>query len=197
MWLENPARWGGLAALIAGVLLLVSQLLRLYVDFLDPAFFGRVNVLDAWVAVLLAVIMQLGLVGLYAPHAKAMGPLGLLGFVLASAGVQLVMGASFIFAFVRPVVWPWEDPEYFEKTIGSLAQFGLSFVLGWVLLSVAALRARTYPRTANMLLIAGALILLIPLPLSDLIFALTVAWLGYVLYSDRRGEQEAPQPTGA
>ncbi len=196
MWLENPIRWGGLAALVAGVLLLISQLLRLYVDLLDPAFFGAFIILDGWIGVLLAVIMQLGLVGLYAPRAKAMGPLGLIGFVLASAGTQLAMGASFIFAFVRPVVWPWEDPEYFERTITSLAQFGLSFVLGCLLLGVAALRAGVYPRTANMLLIAGTLILLIPLPLSDIIFALTMAWLGYVLFTER-GEEEAPQPEGA
>jgi hypothetical protein len=185
MWLDNPVRWGGLAALVAGASLAISALLRLYIDLGNPAVLGALLLIDGWLGVLLAVLVQLGLVGLYAPRARATGVLGLMGFILASAGIQLTMGSSFVFAFARPVVWPWEDPEYFERTVGALAIFGLSFVLGWALLGVAALRARVYPRAAVMLLIAGALILLIPLPLSDLIFAGAVAWLGYVLY---RGE---------
>jgi hypothetical protein len=184
MWLDNPVRWGGLAALVAGALLTISALLRLYIDLGNPAVLGAILLVDGWLGVFLAVLVQLGLVGLYAPQARATGILGLVGFVLGSAGIQLTMGASFVFAFSRPVVWPWEDPEYFERTIGALAIFGLSFVLGWVLLGIAALRARAYPRVAAMLLVAGSLILLIPLPLSDLIFAGSVAWLGYALYEE-------------
>ncbi len=193
MWLENPVRWGGLAAIVAGVMLGISQLVRLYADLIDPSVFGRNLRVDIVLGLLLAVLMQFGLLGLYAPQANRMGSLGLIGFALATAGTQLVMGVSFIFAFVRPVLWPWEDPEYFEKTLFSLALFGLTFALGWILLGVAALRARVYPRGATILLIVGALILLIPLPLSDIIFAATVAWLGYVLFTGRETEV-APQP---
>jgi hypothetical protein len=57
------------------------------------------------------------------------------------------------------------------------------------------LRARVYPRAAVALFIVGALILLTPLALSDVIFAVALVWLGYAIYA-RRGE-EAPQPTPA
>ncbi len=192
MKLERPVRWGGLAALLAGVLLVVSELLRLYIDLVDPDFYRSVFVFDGVLGLLLAVLVQLGLVGLYARQAGSAGTLGLVGFVLAFIGVQLSMGSSFVDAFAKPVVWPWEDPEYFERTVAALAIFAPGFVLGWVLLGVATLRARVYPQASAMLLIAGTLILLLPLPLGGVIFAAAVAWMGYVLFTGR-GEEEAPQ----
>jgi hypothetical protein len=195
MELERPVRWGGLAALLAGVLLVVSELLRLYIDLVDPNLYGSIFVLNGALGLLLSVLVQLGLVGLYARQAGATGTLGLVGFVLAFIGVNLSMGASFVDAFAKPVVWPWEDPEYFERTVAALAIFAPGFVLGWVLFGVATLRTRVYPRASAMLLIAGALILLLPLPLGGIVFAVALAWMGYVLFTGR-GE-EAPRPTRA
>jgi hypothetical protein len=62
-------------------------------------------------------------------------------------------------------------------------------------LGVGMLRARVYSRAATTLFIVGALILLSPLALSDVIFAVAVAWLGYAIFAGK-GE-EAPQPTHA
>jgi len=191
--IENPVRLGGFAAILAGVLLIISDLLRLYInnlassDVLMSIFF-----VDGWIGVLLAVVVQLGLVGLYAPQARAAGILGLIGLVLASIGIELTMGASFSFPFNRPIVWPWETEEYWEEPLAALLVFGLSFVLGCVLLGVAMLKSRAYPRAATALFIVGALILLTPLALSDVIFAVAVAWLGYAIYTER--SEEAPQP---
>jgi hypothetical protein len=190
--LENPVRWGGLAAILVGVLLVLSELVRLYIDLVDPALYRSVFAFDGVLALLLAVLVQLGLVGLYARQARSAGTLGLVGFVLAFIGVHLSMGSSFVDAFTKPVVWPWEDPEYFERTIAALAIFAPVFVLGWVLLGAATLRARVYPRASAMLLIAGTLILLLPLPLGGVIFAAAVAWMGYALFTGR-GEEQAPQ----
>jgi hypothetical protein len=114
---------------------------------------------------------------------------------LAFIGVNLSMGASFVDAFAKPVVWPWEDPEYFERTVAALAIFAPGFVLGWVLFGVATHRARVYPRASAMLLIAGALTLLLPLPLGGIVFAAALAWMGYVLFTGR--EEEVSQPTRA
>ena len=188
MKLENPVRWGGLAALLAGVLIALSELLRLYIDLVDPGLYSSVFAFDGVLGLLLAVLMQLGLVGLYASQARSAGTLGLVGFVLAFIGVQLSMGASFVDAFAKPVVWPWEDPEYFEQTVAALAIFAPGFVLGWVLLGVITLRTQIYPRSSAMLLIAGTLILLLPLPLGGIVFAVAVSWMGYVLFTGR-GEE--------
>ena len=78
------------------------------------------------------MLVQLGLVGLYARQARTAGTLGLVGFVLAFIGANLSMGVSFVDAFAKPVVWPWEDPEYFERTVAALAIFGFRPGLGTV-----------------------------------------------------------------
>ncbi len=193
--MERSVRWGGLAALLAGVLLVVSELLRLYIDLIDANLYRSIFVFNGVLGLLLSVLVQLGLVGLYARQAGTARTLGLVGFVLAFVGVNLSMGASFVDAFAKPVVWPWEDPEYFERTVAALAIFAPGFVLGWVLFGVAALRTRVYPRASVMLLIVGALILLLPLPLGGIVFAAALAWMGYVLFTAR--DEEAPQPTRA
>ena len=196
MRLDNPVRLGGFAAILAGVLLVVSDLLRLYiVNLAGTAVLDSIFFVEGWVSVLLAVIVQLGLVGLYAPCARAAGILGLIGLILASVGIELTMGSSFAFPFDRPTVWPWETEEYWEEPLAAILVLGLSFVLGCMLLGIAMLRARVYPRAAVALFIVGALILLTPLALSDVIFAVALVWLGYAIYA-RRGE-EAPQPTPA
>jgi hypothetical protein len=196
MRVENPVRLGGFAAILAGVLLVVSDLLRLYiVNLAGTAVLDSIFFVEGWVSVLLAVVVQLGLVGLYAPYARAAGILGLVGLILASVGIELTMGSSFAFPFDRPTVWPWETEEYWEEPLAAILVLGLSFVLGCVLLGIAMLRARVYPRAAVALFIVGALILLTPLALSDVIFAVALVWLGYAIYA-RRGE-EAPQPTPA
>jgi hypothetical protein len=186
--LTNPVQWGGLAALLASVLLILSDLLRLYSDLIDPDLLGTMSLggalgfgIDGSLGLILAVLMLLGLFGLYAYRAKAAGALGLIGLVLVTFGVQLSMGSSFVFPFIRAIVWPWEAVEYFEEPFGSVAVLGLTFVLGCVLLGIAMLRGDFYPRVAAALFIVGALILLLPLPLDDVIFGGAMTWLGYTL----------------
>jgi hypothetical protein len=189
MLLKDPVRLGGFAAILAGALLVVSDLLRLYIrNMADPDTVEDIFFVDGWVGVLLAVVMQLGLVGLYAPRAKAVGILGVIGLVLAFVGIMLTMGASFAFPFNRPIVWPWEIEEYGEEPLAAILVVGLSFVLGCVLLGVGMLRSRIYPRAAVGLFIVGALILLTPLALNDVIFAVALAWLGYDIFAGRSEE---------
>jgi hypothetical protein len=174
-----------LAALLAGVLLVISDLLQLYIRLFDPSAFRSILGVDGVLSVLLAVLMQIGLVGLYAPRARLLGILGVEeGFVVATVGIRLTMGSSFVFAFIKPIVGPL-DPEFFEEPVGSMVRFALTFVLGWVLLGVAMVRAGVYSRAAAALLIVGALILLLPLPLSGVIFAGALVWLGYTLFTGR------------
>ena len=197
MFLKDPVRLGGFAAILAGALLVVSDLLRLYItNVADADTVQDIFFVDGWVGVLLAVVVQLGLVGLYAPRSKAVGTLGVIGLVVAFIGIMLTMGASFTFPFNRPIVWPWETEEYGEEPLGAILVLGLSFVLGCMLLGVGMLRARVYSRAAVALFIVGALILLTPLALNDVIFAVALAWLGYEIFAGRSeevrnlGEQE-------
>src|SRR5918997_4309900 len=190
--IENPVRLGGLAALLAGVLLFVSELVRLYIDFFDPGAYQSIFAIDPWLGVLLGVLLQLGLVGLYLPRANVVGVLGVIGFFIAFIGAWLTTGSSFVDVFTKPGLLPSGEPEEF---FGPLVIFALTFVLGWVLVGVAMFRSRAYPRSAVTLLIAGVLILLLPLPLSGVVFAVTLAWIGFILFTESGGE--APQPTHA
>ncbi len=197
MKIENSLRWGGLAALLAGVLLLVSQLLDVPLPNSLPfelsggelAIYGFLGI-DGYLGLLLVVLMQLGLAGLYAPLARFTGILGMVGLFMAFIGMWLSVGGSFISPMAKQSSWPVGEPEEFW---GPLAIFALTFVLGWVLFGVAALKTGVYPRVAVALLIAGALILLLPLPLSNVVFAVAVAWMGYVLFTGRN--QGTAQPT--
>jgi len=180
----DPVRLGGLAALLAGILLFVSELVRLYIDFFDPGAYQSVFIIDGYLGVLLGVLLQLGLVGLYVPRANVVGVLGAVGFFLAFTGAWLTTGISFVDAFAKPSSLPEGEPEEF---LGPIARFGLSFVLGWLLIGVAMLRSRAYPRSDVTLLIAGVLILLLPLPLSGAVFAAALAWIGYILFTGRSG----------
>jgi hypothetical protein len=203
MQLENPVRWGGLATIVAGVLLVVSELLSTYFDYLtaDPlAYAMTIAPYDGAIGFLSPVIVQLGLIGLYAGQARAAGILGLVGFVLAFTGGQFLMpGASFVYPFREPYFWPWEFAEelaveFFGWQIAVAVVLWLFFVVGWVLLGVTALKTHIYPRAAAALLIAGVLILLLPVPLGGVIFAAALVWLGYALFAKR--SEQAHHATG-
>ena len=90
----NLIRWGGLAAVLAGVLLLITDILKLFVfeDFSTTAT-TNTYVFITGGFLLSALLFSLGLVGLYASQAEAAGPLGLLGFLVAFIGTALVAGA--------------------------------------------------------------------------------------------------------
>jgi hypothetical protein len=196
MKLENYGRLCGLAALLAGVLLFISEFLRLYLDYIEPGAYTSIFRLDAWAGALLGVLVQLGLIGLYAPQAKHTGVLGALGFFVAFVGAWLTTGDSFVDAYDKPSLWVPEllSGEEIEEFWGPLALFASTFALGWILFGVATLRAGIYPRAAAALLIAGTLVLILPLPLGGVIFSVAVAWMGYFLFSGSSEEAVRRSP---
>jgi hypothetical protein len=132
-----------------------------------------------------AVLLLGGLVGLYAYQSESAGPLGFAGFAVAFLGTALMIGASWSSVFVEPYI-AGVAPELLEEEPGGLLNLGftLSFglvSLGWLLFGVASLRARVYPRSASILLIIGAALTFVPLPFTAIVFAVSVAWLGFVL----------------
>ena len=189
MRIENPLRLGGMVVMLAGGLLIVSDLLRLYVtNFAGQDTVNGLFLYEGWVGVVVAVVTQLSLFGLYAAQARGSGMLGLIGLVLALIGVELTMGASFIFPFNRPIVWPWQAAEYSEEPLSAILLLGLTFVLGCLLLGAGILKARIYSQLATALFMAGALILLTPLALDDVVFAASLIWIGYEIFTGRSEE---------
>jgi hypothetical protein len=133
------------------------------------------------------LLVTLGLVGLYVRQAGEAGIVGLVGFVLAFLGVELIRG------------------NYLAVLLANL---------GLALFGVGSLRAGIYPRTASVLLIVSALVREAFSPTVDVgpgarfgyvgagaavVLFVAIAWMGFVLLT-RRGEgveeaQTSPRPS--
>jgi hypothetical protein len=197
---SNLIRWSGLAAVVAGVLSLIADLLAMsqigpFTVWVTTGTYAFESLLRMSVLVLL---LPLGLVGLYARQSEAAGLLGLLGFVVAFAGTVLVAGFAWTATFVAPAL-ATSAPQFLNA--GPPPGRSLSmliFAIGWLLFGVASLLARIYPPRAAILLIVGT-VLLAPLaffvvPLGGLVFNAAVAWLGLVLFTGW-GASASEQPS--
>lgn len=173
---SNLIRWGGLAALVAGVLFVVVNLITLSV-FFEGSGAGLASsglLFRSALAPVAGVLLLLGLVGLYVHQSEATGVPGLISFLAAFSGT--ILAQSF-----PPVI--------------------LLASLGWALFGAACLRAGLYPRIAAVLLIVGAVSTAVVRALAsaspgvllafvgaDIILNVAIAWLGFSLFT-RRGEE--------
>ncbi len=78
-------RWGGLAAVVSGVLVVIATLFEVGVfagEFSEVVTTGTYTFYSVlWL--IAGVLLPLGLVGLYFRQADVAGPLGLVGFLIA------------------------------------------------------------------------------------------------------------------
>jgi len=177
--LLNLIRWGGLAAMIAGVLFIVADLATLLVFVLTQAANEGALLFRSIAALSAGILLLLGLVGLYARQSEAIGILGLVAFLVAFVGSVLQ----------RDFVWA-----------SMLAK------LGWALFGAVSLDAGVYPQAAAVLLIIGAVLsgvingflantqpvassaYFVSIVVFDIIFYASVAWLGSSLFMGRSQE---------
>ena len=186
----------------AGVLFVVPNLLILAEDPEDPI--GSVTsasyAVSVGLALLAGVLLTGALVGLYVHQSEAAGTLGLVGFLLAFAGAVLASGSAWENAFILPVL-ARETPELLEAGPPGLVFFGeaLSFGLlgvGWILFGLATYRARVYPGIPAVLLVAGGVLTLVPIPslvlgvVVGIVLDVAVAWLGFALLTGRGAPAE-------
>jgi len=184
-------RLGGLAAVLVGVLALITELLDLYLytttsgdpfsEVAASAPFAVQGVLNS----VLAMLLLVALVGLYAGQAEAAGVLGAVGFLLALVGTALLVGSAwdqvFLFPALAQAAPAFMDADLtFAERVGSMLSMGL-LVIGWLVFAVSTLRARIYPRAAAVVLLIGVVVGAIPLPLTTIVFGVAVAWMGVLL----------------
>ena len=165
-------RWGGLAAVVAGVLFIIVSLVNLFalIAGRDPSAI----LLRATIVQIAGAVLLFGLVGLYFRRSDELGILGLIGFLFAFFGTAFALTGN---------IWA-----------------NLLAYVGWAMFGIACLQARVYPRIAAIVLIIGALLtaLFIALLLGNLsgilgylavaasiIFYIAVAWLGFSLFTGR------------
>ncbi len=191
-------RWTGVAALTAGTIYLLIQLLH-------PADTLASVTTPMWVAVhILSIVMDflvvIGLTGIYARASHKVGVFGFIGYLLFSLFFALSLAFHFIEAFVFPALAS-STPQFVEGLQGLVtgsasevslgatpavyAIAGVSYLLGGFLLGISLLRTRSFPRWACLLLAFGSLVIvlgaIIPHPF-DRIMAVPVGvaliWLG-------------------
>src|SRR3954454_17384124 len=123
--------------------------------------------------VLMAVLALAGITGMYLSQVRRNGVLGLVGYLVLSAGYLMIMGTAYVAAFVMPTVAA-SDPGYANDVIaattggsatgdiGALATVarlqGIAYLAGGLLFGIALFRARVLARWAAVLLAVGGLV---------------------------------------
>jgi len=170
----------------------------------------------------------LGLAGLYARQVKESGWLGLAGFVLLSLWLVITTGFTFAEVFIMPLLVA-TAPAFVAGFLGSFSGAasainmgilptlwtltGPLYIAGGLLFGIATIRAGLLPRWPAGLLAIGVALspvaALLPAryePLVAVPVGLALTWLGYALFSERRGPAAEPvtgnvspllRPTGA
>ena len=182
---SNLLRWGGLAALIGGVLYAVTGIMSLFAPQ-EEVFNSFTDYLIEVLFVLALLGTLLAIAGLHVLHRERYGRLGAAGSLTAFVGHALLLVAAIATTLAGREAL---DMVFF---LGSLAA-----LVGLVLLGATTLRARVLPWWCGALLIAG-------LPLSVVLdvtargsggILLGVVWalVGYALLATTGGSS-AQQP---
>jgi hypothetical protein len=199
-------RWAGLAAILAGILYIVIQLIH-PPDNLASISTGAMAT-SSYLTITMALFGLIGIGGIYARQVEEAGWLGVLGFLMLSLFWVATTALNFAEAFILPLLTK-DAPKVVEGILGifagSASEVNLGvlpalapiaaglYIVGGLLLGIATLRAGILPRWAAGLLIFGALAPLASSLLghpADRILAvpmgIALAWLGYALLSERR-----------
>ncbi len=164
------AHWAGAAAILAGAVFIGVQLAH---PRLDAASVTSTDwLVRSCLKVAMACLALVGTTGLYLHGLRRTGRLAVVGFALFASGYLLILGTSFVAAFVLPSVVA-TSPAYVEHVlaaaggghadadIGALGNVllleGALYLAGGLLFGVALYRARVGPRWAAALLAVGGL----------------------------------------
>jgi hypothetical protein len=123
--------------------------------------------------VVMASLALAGITGMYLSQVRRNGVLGLIGYLVLSAGYLLVLGTAFVAAFVMPQVASF-NPGYADDVIdvtngrassadiGAMVAVnhvqGFAYLAGGLVFGVALYRARVLARWATVLLAVGGVI---------------------------------------
>ena len=201
-------RLSGVALLIGTVLSIIYYLIQAFLNGNDPATLtSSPSLISSVIGFIGSVLVLLGLPGVYTRQAQRAGILGLLGFLFIWY-VTLFQGVVIPFTtvtFIPLLAAHLVTPSLVTTPPSTWAPFTLvsmvSQVLGILLLAIATLRARVFPRWTAWLLIATlvvgvvSFVPFIPEALSNLaaiIASVAVAGFGYALLWPDRLERTQP-----
>ena len=200
-------RYAGLAAMVSGILFIVIQTIH-PTDVLSQVTTDRWAIVH-YLSIAMCLFGMLGITGIYASQAEKTGWLGLTGYLTFSLFYAFSMAFQFVEALISPVL-ATEAPKFVESFLGIVtgnagelnidaletlyAITGVMYLIGGLLVGITTLRAGILSRWAAGLLAIGTVLPLLGSSFIqhpyDRILAvpvgLSLAWLGYSLWSERR-----------
>jgi hypothetical protein len=165
------SRAAGLAAIAAGLLFTGVQINHPHLDAVSLV--TTEVVVRNGLKMLMAVLALAGITGMYLRQVRQTGILGLLGYLVLGAAYALILGTSYVAAFVLPEIAPG-NPAYVNDVvaattggspagdIGVLATVlhvqTFTYLVGGLVFGIALFRARVFPRWPAALLAAGGVV---------------------------------------
>ena len=208
-------RWSGLAALVAGLIFVGIQPIH-PPDALPSVTTGEWAIITT-LKTAMCLLFLIGITGIYARQVKDAGWLGLAGFLLLIVCWWLQSAYVFAETFIVPQL-ATSAPPFVVSFLGIASGnpgemnieplpaiyslgIGIPYMLGGLLFGIATLRAGILPRwPAGLLAVAATLTpaaALLPHEIQRLAaipVGLALAWLGYALWSERRGQAPDSAP---
>lgn len=209
---DNRMRLAGLSALIAGTCYVL-------VGMFHPANIPSSVTTTRWEIVhVLACAMTffgvLGMAGLHARQSGKTGWVGLAGYLMLELWLVLIMGFSFVEAFILPHVAN-TSPAFVQAWMGMFngpaGTFNLGvlptvwtltgpiYIFGGLLFGIATFRAGVLPRWAGALLAISTLLAPVAAflpnasqPKIAIPMGIALGWLGYALWTGQRTQSLSP-----
>ena len=210
-------RAAGLSAVVAGLLFTAVQIKH---PHLDVAFVTTTEwTIRQSMKVLMSALSLVGITGMYLRQVRQTGVLGLLGYVVFSAGYLVMLSIEVVGLCVLPSL-AHSAPGYVSDVlavatggtatgdIGLMQPLsllsGIGYMAGGVIFGIALFRAGILARWASALLAVGtAATMAIPLlpQVNQRLFAIptgiALIGLGYSLWRDQRTPAALPVPSSA
>jgi hypothetical protein len=182
---DRLTRAAGISAVLAGLLFIGVQLNH---PHLDTTSITTTEVqLRNGLKILMAALALAGITGMYVTQVRRNGLLGLIGYLVLSAGYLLIVGTCYMAAFVMPHV-AGADPSFVRDVIeattggspeGDLGALGVvlkvqdvSYLAGGLVFGIALFRAGVLARWATVLLAVGGVVTVLLAVMPDAFYRL-------------------------
>ena len=199
----------GVCAALAGAIFIGVQINHPHVDV--GSITSTEVVFRNSLKVLMTALALVGFTGMYLSQVRRNGVLGLVGYLVLSAGYLLIMGSTFAAAYVLPAIAD-SDPSFVRDAveaatngsatgdIGALATInqvqGIAYLAGGLIFGIALFRAGVLTRWATLLLAVGGVVSIALTVMPDAFYRLlafpngiAMIALGYSLWSSARNQE--------
>ena len=207
----NLIRWSGVTAVIGGFAMAAYMLIHPWAQRT-----GDIATTLQWFVshafhLVGALLLVLGLVGLYARQRKQTGKPGLFSFLLAYLGTALFVATGVTSSFLWPAIAA-EAPAFVADgggmfshpmALGPILAARVFLVLGYVWFGFVSFRAGVLPRGASLLVMVGVVGMNLPTPpvgpvpwlatvIGALVFCFGMVSWGWALWSQVPDAEESP-----